>query len=252
MTRPTPISGSCAWPAGCPAYGVAYGTTAGTSTSGSIRAGMDQFDSLVETSSLRSRPTSRGSLPRRWNAPLPAPPGQGIADGMLGTAKPPYTSWTWRDLGVPIGGPQMILRPTAASSPASASTTRSPHFPGLGRPRGRHLPEFLSLPSGGDTSYPGLVWHDGLLWVSYYSSHEGKTSIYLAKVKLQLSRESQAAPRMPAPLSSASADLSALVFQFNQYKRNHLKEHDFPNRMRGPACNLVSRSAARPRVSRGS
>ena len=44
------------------------------------------------------------------------------------------------------------------------------------------LTEVLALPSGGDTSYPGLVWHDGLLWVSYYSSHEGKTSIYLAKV----------------------------------------------------------------------
>ena len=44
----------------------------------------------------------------------------------------------------------------------------------------------LTLPSGGDTSYPGLVWHDGLLWMSYYSSHEGKTSIYLAKIKLPL------------------------------------------------------------------
>ena len=31
---------------------------------------------------------------------------------------------------------------------------------------------------------PGLVWHDNLLWMSYYSSHEGKTSIYLAKIKL--------------------------------------------------------------------
>jgi len=28
------------------------------------------------------------------------------------------------------------------------------------------------------------VWHDGLLWTSYYSSHEGQTSIYLAKVRL--------------------------------------------------------------------
>ena len=44
--------------------------------------------------------------------------------------------------------------------------------------------QYLKLPSGGDTSYAGLVWHDGLLWVSYYSSHEGKTSIYLAKVRL--------------------------------------------------------------------
>ena len=43
----------------------------------------------------------------------------------------------------------------------------------------------LELPSGGDTSYPGMVIHGGLLWMSYYSSHEdGKTSIYLAKIKL--------------------------------------------------------------------
>ena len=40
----------------------------------------------------------------------------------------------------------------------------------------------LTLPSGGDTSYAGMVWHDDFLWMSYYSSHEGGTSIYLAKV----------------------------------------------------------------------
>ena len=48
----------------------------------------------------------------------------------------------------------------------------------------RDLPKGLELPSGGDCSYPGMVWHEGLLWMSYYSSHEGKTSIYLAKVRL--------------------------------------------------------------------
>ena len=45
------------------------------------------------------------------------------------------------------------------------------------------LTEFMKLPSGKDTSYAGLVWHEDMLWVSYYSSHEGKTSINLAKVK---------------------------------------------------------------------
>ena len=50
-------------------------------------------------------------------------------------------------------------------------------------PNKGQLTEFLTLPSGGDTSYPGLVWHDDLLWVSYYSSHENKTAIYLAKIK---------------------------------------------------------------------
>ena len=43
----------------------------------------------------------------------------------------------------------------------------------------------LTVPSGGDCSYPGLVWRDNLLWMSYYSSHEGKTSVYLAKIKIK-------------------------------------------------------------------
>jgi hypothetical protein len=46
------------------------------------------------------------------------------------------------------------------------------------------ITEALELPSGGDTSYPGMVFHEGVVWVSYYSSHEEKTSIYLAKVKM--------------------------------------------------------------------
>ncbi|MEX0854059.1 MAG: hypothetical protein WD036_12380, partial [Bauldia sp.] len=45
------------------------------------------------------------------------------------------------------------------------------------------LTEALKLPSGGDTSYAGLVWHEGLLWISYYSSHEGKAAVYLARVR---------------------------------------------------------------------
>jgi len=42
----------------------------------------------------------------------------------------------------------------------------------------------LTLPSSGDNSYPGFVWHDNSLWMLYYSSHEGKTGIYLAKIRL--------------------------------------------------------------------
>ena len=29
-----------------------------------------------------------------------------------------------------------------------------------------------------------MVWHQERLWVSYYSSHEGKASIYIAQVSL--------------------------------------------------------------------
>jgi hypothetical protein len=47
------------------------------------------------------------------------------------------------------------------------------------------MAKLLRLPSGGDTSYPGLLWHENLLYVSYYSSHEGNAGIYLAKVRIK-------------------------------------------------------------------
>lgn len=110
---------------------------------------------------------------------------EGTKTAQLGTAKPPYSEWTWKDLGVPLGGPQLLRLPdgriVAAGRRYEGGVRTSLHW--LDPEKGA-LAEFAKLPSGGDTSYPGLAWHDGLLWVSYYSSHEGKTSIYRAKVKL--------------------------------------------------------------------
>ncbi len=105
------------------------------------------------------------------------------ANGFLGVAEPPYTRWEWKDLGSRIGGPHLIRIPDGRMIAAvrlyqpKTRTALCWIDPIAGK-----MTEFLTLPSGGDTSYAGLVWHDGLLWVSYYSSHEGKTSIYLAKV----------------------------------------------------------------------
>lgn len=105
--------------------------------------------------------------------------------GLLGVAQPPYTKWAWKDVGTRIGGPHMIQLPDGRLVAAvrlhdgGARTALAWIDANSGK-----LTEFLKLPSGGDTSYAGLVLHDGLLWVSYYSSHEGKTNIYLAKVQL--------------------------------------------------------------------
>ena len=106
-------------------------------------------------------------------------------NAQLGRAFPPYRGWTWKDLGLRIGGPNIIQLPDdrilAAGRLYDGKVRTSLCW--LDPERGR-ITEFLTLPSGGDTSYPGLVFHDGLLWVSYYASHEGKAMIYLAKVKL--------------------------------------------------------------------
>ena len=111
--------------------------------------------------------------------------GEKNATGKLGVSRPPYTSWEWKDVGTKIGGPHMLRLPDGRLVAAvrlydgGVRTSLGWIDPSTGK-----FAEFLKLPSGGDTSYAGLVWHRGLLWVSYYSSHEGKTSIYLATVRL--------------------------------------------------------------------
>jgi len=105
--------------------------------------------------------------------------------GYLGTSRPPYSEWNWKQLNLRIGGPHMIRLPDGRLLTAVRlydSTVRT-SLCWLDPERGI-LTEALRLPSGGDTSYAGLVWHEDLLWISYYSSHEGKTAIYLAKVKI--------------------------------------------------------------------
>lgn len=109
---------------------------------------------------------------------------------LLGIASPPYRDWTWKDLGVRGGGPHMIEIPDGRTVAAvrlydgGARTSLCWLDPEAGT-----LVEFLKLPSGGDTSYAGLVWHEDELWISYYSSHERKkshatSSIYLARVAI--------------------------------------------------------------------
>ncbi len=104
----------------------------------------------------------------------------------FGKSHAPYTDWQWHDLGRYIGGPNFIELPSGTwlaagrLSTPEGSKTELLHLD-VQAPKATPI---LRLPSGGDTSYPGLVWHDGALWMSYYASHEGKSSIYLAKIEV--------------------------------------------------------------------
>lgn len=101
--------------------------------------------------------------------------------GWFGRSRPPYTRWTWQDCGEQVGGPNLILIPGkglwAGTRSADRRTCLAAMIDGRCEPK-------LFLPSGGDNSYPGFWWQENQLWISYYSSHEGKTSIYLAKVRI--------------------------------------------------------------------
>ena len=111
--------------------------------------------------------------------------------GYVGRASPPYSQWKWQVSNHRFGGQNLIRLPDGRSivgtrdytgikkGTSSGARTMLAELGADGK-----LTTLTTLPSDGDTSYPGLVWHDGVLWVSYYSSHEGKTAIYLAKVKI--------------------------------------------------------------------
>lgn len=107
-------------------------------------------------------------------------------EAWIGMSKPPYREWSWKPSGFQFGGPNFIVLSDGKwiaggrdyrDAPKSYKTAIGPMTANGYRPE-------LEFPSGGDTSYPGLVWRDGILWMSYYSSHEGKTSVYLAKIRL--------------------------------------------------------------------
>lgn len=102
----------------------------------------------------------------------------------IGTSRWPYTDWQWNETDLRFGGPNFIQLPEGSLIAAGRCYEPGPHTI-LAKMTDSSLEKIpLRIPSSGDNSYPGLVWHDGLLWMSYYASHEGKTSIYLAKIKL--------------------------------------------------------------------
>jgi len=106
----------------------------------------------------------------------------------IGSSRPPYRDWVWRDVPYALGGPNFIVLPDGRW----LASTRNY----LGEGKGSQtvlawmtrdsIRPFLEFPSGGDNSYAGLVRQGDELWMSYYSSHEDKTSIYLARVRLNL------------------------------------------------------------------
>ncbi|HWB97394.1 MAG TPA: sialidase family protein [Bryobacteraceae bacterium] len=106
----------------------------------------------------------------------------------IGVSKPPYRQWNWSKTNFFVGGPNFIVLPHDSlvaggrwyqqGDPKSAKTAIGPMTLTSYQPH-------LVLPSNGDSSYPGFAFQNGVLWILYYSSHEGKTAIYLAKARIK-------------------------------------------------------------------
>ncbi len=111
--------------------------------------------------------------------------GAGDQHARLGRARPPYTDWTWTDFGRALGGPELSVLPDGRLLAAGRRSEGDFHTTVLFEVEFGEPPRLVhTFPSGGDTSYPGLVLTGDELQVVYYSSHEERTAIYLATLPL--------------------------------------------------------------------
>lgn len=112
-----------------------------------------------------------------------------LCPAALGVSHPPYTEWQWRELGRPFAAPILLALPDGRLLAGGREWT-GPNW-GDQRwilceedPASAKLSVIGTLPSGGDSSYCGMVHRDGIIHVAYYSSHEGKTNLYFARLQI--------------------------------------------------------------------
>ena len=109
----------------------------------------------------------------------------GKGSAWIGTSGPPYTEWKWKPSKERVGGPNFLALEGGSLVAATRIWRERKPLVAVCEMTESSLVPILTLPSGGDCGYPGMVMHRGTLWVSYYSSHEGKSKIYLAKIRLR-------------------------------------------------------------------
>lgn len=114
--------------------------------------------------------------------------GPGERNAWIGTSAAPYEDWLWHETMYHIGGPDFVVLPGDELIAAGRCLSTTPYGwfakTALWRMTPSSLEPLTILPTFGDTSYPGLVYEEPFLWMSYYSSHEGKSCVYLAKFHL--------------------------------------------------------------------
>ena len=107
-----------------------------------------------------------------------------IRPSYIGSSRPPYREWSFAELSMTIGGPNFVRHADGSLWATGRSPAELNGPTVLARMTTTTFEPVLTLPCDGDSSYAGMVWHKDLLWMSYYSSHEEGTNIYLAKVRV--------------------------------------------------------------------
>ena len=112
--------------------------------------------------------------------------------GILLKGESPYNKWATNKLNFRLGGPNFLFLNAdrlVIGSRRHLKDGEDKDYVSTGimvTDLNGEIKKTIFLPSGNDTSYPGLLIYSDTLWVSYFSNHEGgNTSIYLAKIPLK-------------------------------------------------------------------
>jgi hypothetical protein len=106
--------------------------------------------------------------------------------GVLCVSEYPYENWIYNKMDIRLGGPNFLfLNDRQLIMGTRFWENKKAYTALLVTDLKGNVLKTIKLPSGGDTSYPGMVMYKNKLWVAYYSSHEGKTNIYMAVIPLK-------------------------------------------------------------------
>ncbi len=105
--------------------------------------------------------------------------------GLMGTSKAPFSEWSWEKLDIPLEGMNFEIIPINKVLLGATNTTENGNTCVLYQgKKNEAFTESFQLPSGGDTGHMGMFAIAGFVWLSYHSSHEGKTSVYYARIPI--------------------------------------------------------------------
>lgn len=106
----------------------------------------------------------------------------------VGESQPPYDAWNWQPLNMHLGAPDFLILDDQTLLASGRLLTVCPYGfmekTILGEIEGNRITSIQVLPSSLDCSYPGMVIKEQILYLSYYSSHEDKSAIYLARFSM--------------------------------------------------------------------
>ncbi len=101
----------------------------------------------------------------------------------FGISKFPFKNWTWKEFPYYVRGPKLALLPDGnlflcAGSMIDVDKT----YYAIINPQDFSVEKIKFFPSAGDSGYPGVIIEGSTALVSYYSSYQGNSRVYIVRI----------------------------------------------------------------------